>query len=56
MTRTTAWDVWCPHCRRYWYVWRWTAEGKASEYAPKRVCLQCGFLVYDFTEMVQKDE
>ena len=56
MKRTTAWDVWCPYCRRYWYMWRWTATGKASEYAPVRVCLKCGHHIGDANEMVQEDE
>ena len=54
MKRTTAWDVWCPYCQRYWYMWRWTATGKASEYAPVRVCLKCGHHIGDANEMVRR--
>lgn len=45
LAKRRGFDVWCPNCRRYWYIWRWTATGKASEYAPKRVCLKCGGVV-----------
>ena len=43
--RETAWDTWCPNCKRYWVTWTWEAEGTASDYNPKRKCLWCGCYV-----------